>query len=104
MEIDQEALLRLLLAYRPEGTTLIIDHTAWPRLSARTVGERTFEHAPRSKATLQWYKLRRLSLRDCFHRCNDVNSIECERRKEKGFYARMMVLFCGNINRGGPDV
>ncbi len=46
VEIDQEALLRLLLAYRPEGTTLIIDHTAWPRLSARTVGERTFEHAP----------------------------------------------------------
>ena len=44
--IDEEALLRLLLAYRPEGTPLIIDHTAWPRLSARTLPERTFEHHP----------------------------------------------------------
>ncbi len=44
--IDQEALLRLYLAHRPEGTVLIIDHTAWPRLSARTLSERTFEHHP----------------------------------------------------------
>lgn len=44
--IDQEALLRLYLAHRPAATALIIDHTAWPRLSARTLPERTFEHHP----------------------------------------------------------
>jgi len=43
--IDDEALLRLSLAHR-QGTPLIIDHTAWPRLSARTLSERTFEHHP----------------------------------------------------------
>lgn len=44
--IDEEALLRLYLAHRPEHTPLIIDHTAWPRLSANTLKERTFEHHP----------------------------------------------------------
>ncbi|MEE9296287.1 MAG: NF041680 family putative transposase [Phycisphaerae bacterium] len=45
-DLDEEALLRLYLAHRPEATALIIDHTAWPRLSARTLPERTFEHHP----------------------------------------------------------
>jgi len=45
---DREALLRLYTAHLPTRPRPILagDHTAWPRLSARTLRERTVEHQP----------------------------------------------------------
>jgi len=45
---DREALLRLYTAHLPTTPRPILagDHTAWPRLSARTLRERTIEHQP----------------------------------------------------------
>jgi hypothetical protein len=45
---DREALLRLYISHMPMTPQSILagDHTAWPRLSARTLPERTVEHQP----------------------------------------------------------
>lgn len=46
--LDRAALLQLVVAQLPGGEQPVLagDHTAWPRPSARTLAERTFEHQP----------------------------------------------------------
>ena len=52
---DRAGLLRLYTAQMPtEGRSLLAgDHTAWPRLSAFTLAERTVEHQP-TKSRSPW--------------------------------------------------
>lgn len=47
-EIDREELLKLEVEYLPpaERQLLVGDHTAWARVQARTLKDRTFEHQP----------------------------------------------------------